>query len=69
MEKPCRSTWNQSIGKYEKECDRKIEELKEEVFSLDYTVSHWKAESDEDQDTLRRQREELSEISIKLNLA
>ena len=69
MEEPCISLWNQSLGKYEKECDRKIEELKEEVFGLDYIISWWKAESDEDQNTIRRQREEQSEISKKLKLA
>ena len=69
MGKPCRSHWNQSLGRYEKECDRKIEELKENVPDLEYSISYFKAESEEADDTLSRRREELSEISKKLNLA
>ena len=69
MGKPCRSLWNQSLGRYEKKCDRKIEELKEKVSDLEYSISYFKAESDEADDILRRRREELSEISKKLKLA
>ena len=69
MGKPCRSHWNQSLGRYEKECDRKIEELKKEVSDLEYSMDHFKAELDETNDTLGRRKEELSEISKKLNLA